>query len=40
MGLTVYALDSDGDKVLVEDVSSVYVDDAKLQTGLLAATGG
>ena len=36
-GLTVYALDSDGDKVLVEDVSSVYVDDAKLQTGLLAA---
>ena len=36
-GLTVYALDSDGDKVLVEDVSGVYVDDAKLQTGLLAA---
>lgn len=36
-GLTVYALDSDGNKVLVEDVSSVYVDDAKLQTGLLAA---
>ena len=32
-----YALDSDGDKVLVEDVSGVYVDDAKLQTGLLAA---
>ncbi len=36
-GLTVYALDSNGEKVLMEDVDSVYVDDTKLQTGLLAA---
>lgn len=35
--LTVYALDDKGEKVLVEDVKSVYVDDTKLQTGLLAA---
>ena len=32
--LTVYALDSNGDKVLMEDVNSVYVDDSKLQVCL------